>query len=90
MIIFLYLDQQNPFRTASTILKGWNFYKKNNFPDSLRAIEECKQHPEKMWYLKKNNQINPILKKYSGQPSYNMQFKSLKKNLYSKCKFRNF
>ena len=77
---FFILRPTNPFRTANTILKGWNFYKKNNFPDSLRAIEECKQHPEKMWYLKKNNQINPILKKkYSGQPSYNMQFKSLKK-----------
>ena len=33
-----------------------------------------------MWLLKKNHKITPLLKKkYFGQPSYNMQFKSLKK-----------
>jgi len=77
---FFILRPTNPFRKAKTILRGWEFYKKNNFPDSLRAIEQCKQHPEKMWIVKKNSQILPLIKKkYKNQPSYNMQFKSLKK-----------
>ena len=77
---FFILRPTNPFRTAKTILKGWKLYKKSNFPDSLRAIELSKQHPEKMWLLKNKNQIIPLInKKYNSQPSYNMQFKSLKK-----------
>ena len=76
---FFILRPTNPFRTSSTIKRAWNYYKKNNYPDSLRAVEQCKQHPEKMWIWKKNK-IIPIIKKFYGnQPSYNMQFKSLDK-----------
>tara|TARA_B100001175_G_scaffold317938_1_gene337891 strand:+ start:4204 stop:4911 length:708 start_codon:yes stop_codon:yes gene_type:complete len=77
---FFILRPTNPFRKSKTIHRAWTHFKKNKFPDSLRAIELCKQHPEKMWILKSKSKIIPLIKKrYGKQPSYNMQFKSLKK-----------
>ena len=77
---FFILRPTNPFRKSNTIKRAWKFFKKKNFPESLRALELCKQHPEKMWILDKDYRITPLItKKYGKQPSYNMQFKSLKK-----------
>ena len=76
---FFILRPTNPFRTAVTIKRAWKLFKSNKSADSLRAIEECKQHPEKMWKFK-NKFISPLFnKKYKKQPSYNMQSKVFEK-----------
>ena len=62
--------------SANTICKAWNFFKKNN-ADSLRAVENVKQHPGKMW-LKKGKYIKPLLNfTIKKQPSFNNQMKVL-------------
>lgn len=75
---FFILRPTNPFRTSNTIIKAWNFFKKNK-ADSLRAVEPCKQHPYKMWVIKKKHDYaRPLFKKkINKEPAYNNQFKSL-------------
>ena len=78
--IFFILRPTNPFRTHKTIIRAWKKFKYSyqRF-DCLRAVEQCKQHPYKMWVLKKDL-IKPFInKKKSKQPYYNMQMKSLPK-----------
>jgi CMP-N,N'-diacetyllegionaminic acid synthase len=78
--IFFILRPTNPFRTHKTIIRAWKKFKYSyqRF-DCLRAVERCKQHPYKMWILKKDL-IKPFIKKNnSKQPYYNMQMKSLPK-----------
>ena len=76
--LFFILRPTNPFRTKKTILRALKEFKKNKC-DSLRAVEQCKQHPYKMWKIK-NNKLIPFKNlKIQGQPSYNVQFKSLPK-----------
>ena len=76
---FFILRPTNPFRTYKTILKAWNIFKKNPKCESLRAIENCKQHPYKMW-IKKKQFIKPLFNKtFLKQPAYNTQFKTLPK-----------
>ena len=76
--IFSILRPTNPLRKDSTIKKAYTeFIKKKNF-DSLRAVNKCKQHPAKMWYLKEN-QLTPILKKSnkSKVPLHSQQYANL-------------
>jgi CMP-N,N'-diacetyllegionaminic acid synthase len=77
--IFSILRPTSPFRNTKTIKRAWNkFIKKKNY-DSLRAIEKCKQHPGKMWKIKKNL-IYPILKnKINKIPSHSRQYPDLPK-----------
>lgn len=76
--LFFILRPTNPFRTKQTISRAFKIFKKNKC-DSLRAVELCKQHPYKMWEIK-NNKLKPYENlKIQGQPSYNVQFKSLPK-----------
>ena len=76
---FFILRPTNPFRTSFTIKKAWNLFLKNKNSDTLRAVELCKQHPEKMWTIN-DNIMKPLKKKFYGnQPSFNMQYKSLDK-----------
>lgn len=78
---FFILRPTNPFRTEKTILKAWKKFKQSNV-ESLRAVSLCKEHPFKMWVVKKNR-ILPIFKKRKfKQPSYNCQYQSLPK-IYS-------
>lgn len=77
---FFILRPTNPFRTYKTIIRAWKLFY-NTKCESLRAVEEIKQRPEKMWILNKNY-IKPYirkLKKIDGQPQYNMQSKIFKK-----------
>ena len=76
---FSILRPTSPFRTHKTILRAWKVFKASNNFESLRAVELFKQHPFKMWSIKKK-QIQPLFKKkIKKQPAYNMQFKSLPK-----------
>ena len=76
--IFSILRPTNPLRKDKTIKKAFNlFVKKKNF-DSLRAVNKCKQHPAKMWYLKKN-QLLPILRSNYNRkvPLHSQQYANL-------------
>ena len=77
---FFILRPTNPFRTEINIKDAWNLFLKYKNYDSLRAVELCKQHPGKMWKIKKKK-ILPFLneQKINSQPSYNCQYKSLPK-----------
>lgn len=57
---FSILRPTSPFRTASTIQRAWAKFLSVDC-DSLRAIEECSQHPYKMW-LDKKPYIEPLIK----------------------------
>ena len=77
---FFILRPTNPLRSYNTICKAWNTFKKNR-ADSLRAVEDVKQHPGKMW-LKKGKFIKPLLNfTIKKQPSFNNQMKVLPKIL---------
>ena len=58
--IFSILRPTSPLRTIKTIKSAWNKFTKNKKYDSLRAVEKCKQHPGKMWIVKKNL-MKPLL-----------------------------
>ncbi len=77
---FFILRPTNPFRTEKDIKNAWNFFLKHKNCDSLRAVELCKQHPGKMWKIKKSK-ILPFWskQKINFQPLYNCQYKSLPK-----------
>jgi len=47
--IFFLLRPTNPLRTADTIKRAWEKFKRVPNADSLRAVELIKQHPGKMW-----------------------------------------
>lgn len=78
---FFILRPTNPFRTEKTILKAWKKFKQNNV-ESLRAVSLCKEHPFKMWIVKRNRLLPIFKKKNLKQPSYNCQYQSLPK-IYS-------
>mgnify|MGYP005988648939 CR=1 FL=1 len=59
--IFSILRPTNPLRKPITIKRAYNLFIKNKKFDSLRAVNQCKQHPAKMWYLKKK-QLLPVIK----------------------------
>ena len=74
---YFILRPTNPFRTHRTIIRAWKEFKKIKNIDSLRAVELCKQHPNKMWIINKKK-IIPLLKiNKKKQPLYNSQYKTL-------------
>jgi len=77
---FFILRPTSPFRTYKTIIRAWRKFC-NSKCDSLRAVEQIKQRPEKMWTLDQNY-LKPYIKKLkiiNNQPHYNMQSKVFKK-----------
>ena len=59
------------------IKTAWNKFIKNKKCDSLRAVEKCRQHPGKMWKIKKNF-MKPILyKNVRGTPYHSRQYADL-------------
>ena len=59
--IFSILRPTSPLRTVKTIKSAWKKFLKYENYDSLRAVEKCKQHPGKMWIIKKRA-MKPFLK----------------------------
>ncbi len=59
--IFFILRPTSPFRKVRTLKNAWKLFNKSK-TDSLRAVQKCKEHPGKMWKLKKNF-IQPLIKK---------------------------
>ena len=75
---FFILRPTSPLRSEKTILRAWKIF--NNFKtESLRAVEEVKQNPGKMWSVK-DKFLEPLLNyKVNNQPCYNNQSKVLRK-----------
>jgi len=46
---FAILRPTSPFRTAETIRRAFDLFRRTPDVDSLRAVEPVKQHPGKMW-----------------------------------------
>lgn len=57
---FAILRPTSPFRSKDTIRRAWKVFLESGDIDSLRAVEPCKQHPGKMWVIRRNLLI-PIL-----------------------------
>lgn len=78
--IFFILRPTSPFRTDKTIKKAWNiFFNNRKKIDSLRAVQLCKEHPGKMWMIKKNYIIPIIKSKIKGTPWHSNQYSALPK-----------
>jgi len=78
--IFFILRPTSPFRTAKTIKKAWNIFFNNRMKiDSLRAVQLCKEHPGKMWMVKKNYIVPIIKSKIKGTPWHSNQYSALPK-----------
>lgn len=76
--IFSILRPTSPLRNSKTIKRAFNYFIRNKSYDSLRAINKCKQHPAKMWLLKKKR-LFPLLKnlKNSKTPMHSQQYANL-------------
>ncbi len=66
---FSILRPTSPFRQARTINRAWEQFQKAEAVDSLRAVEKCKQHPGKMWVLKKDK-MDPLLPYSPSNPPW--------------------
>ena len=75
--VFSILRPTSPFRSSNEIKNAWKLFYKNKECDSLRAIEKCKNHPGKMWTIKKNKMIPLIPKTINGIPWHSSQYSSL-------------
>lgn len=67
---FAILRPTSPFRTADMIRRGWEQFRKSEV-HSLRAVEQVKQHPGKMWtWDGPGMPIRPLLneRRHDGTP----------------------
>ena len=76
--LFSILRPTSPIRNSKTIKRAFNFFIKNKSYDSLRAVNKCKQHPAKMWLLKKKR-LFPLLKNFKNNkiPTHSQQYANL-------------
>ena len=58
--MFSILRPTSPFRLPQTIQQACHAFSNNQWADSLRAIEKCKQHPGKMWVIR-GDRILPLI-----------------------------
>jgi CMP-N,N'-diacetyllegionaminic acid synthase len=76
---FAILRPTSPFRTAATIQRAYNQFKRSEV-HSLRAVERVKQHPGKMWWWDggAGYPIKPVLDHVdNGTPWHSMPTQSL-------------
>jgi len=75
---FAILRPTNPFRSPETIRRAWAQFVQDGKADSLRAVEECAQHPAKMWRIE-GPRMTPVLENpdRDGVPWHSSQYPSL-------------
>jgi CMP-N,N'-diacetyllegionaminic acid synthase len=75
---FALLRPTSPFRTAATIRRAWDrFVALGDRADSIRAVEPCRQHPAKTWFVE-GDLMRPVLERSDpGTPWHSMQYQSL-------------
>jgi N-acylneuraminate cytidylyltransferase len=74
---FSLLRPTSPFRTAETIRRAWSRFIAQEGVDSLRAVEQCAQHPGKMWIVD-GDRMRPLMPSAPGtQPSHSTPYQAL-------------
>lgn len=49
---FSILRPTNPFRTDDTVRRAWQLFVRHPEAHSLRAVQPCGEHPDKMWVIR--------------------------------------
>jgi N-acylneuraminate cytidylyltransferase len=70
---FSILRPTSPFRTSETIKRAYGVFH-DGLCDSIRAVELCKQHPEKMWYVTEDKLVP-----YTYNHKFSQPYQSLPK-----------
>jgi CMP-N-acetylneuraminic acid synthetase len=71
------LRPTSPFRLPGTIQRAWQAFLKEAGVDSLRAVEKCRQHPGKMWVIRRRRMVPLLPLSPPGQPWHSSQYQSL-------------
>jgi len=74
---FSILRPTSPFRQAETIRRAWREFLGQEGVDSLRAVEKCKQHPGKMWVVRRGRMLPLLPLSPAEQPWHSSQYQSL-------------
>jgi len=74
---FAILRPTSPFRTEGTIRRAWQAFREARDVDSLRAVEPCRQHPGKMWVIRRNLLIPILPYENDGIPWHSSPYQSL-------------
>lgn len=74
---FAILRPTSPFRKAETLRRAWAEFLSQNGVDSLRAVEQCKQHPGKMWIVRGRRMVPLLPLGPTEQPWHSSQYQSL-------------
>lgn len=81
---FAILRPTSPFRSALAIRNAWDWFKRQQPCDSIRAIEPCRQHPYKMWQYESDidanhNQDGRIIPFMRENSQHNQPYQALPK-----------
>jgi len=74
---FSILRPTSPFRLPETIERAWSEFSAQTGVDSLRAVEKCRQHPGKMWVVRRNRMTPLLPMGPAEQPWHSSQYPSL-------------
>ncbi|MDQ3621886.1 MAG: acylneuraminate cytidylyltransferase family protein [Verrucomicrobiota bacterium] len=74
---FSILRPTSPFRKPETIQRAWGEFTAEDGVDSLRAVEKCKQHPGKMWVVRRRRMLPLLSLGPASQPWHSSQYPSL-------------
>jgi len=74
---FSILRPTSPFRLPGTIQRASNEFLAQEGVDSLRAVEKCRQHPGKMWVVRRNRMTPLLPMGPAEQPWHSSQYPSL-------------
>jgi CMP-N-acetylneuraminic acid synthetase len=74
---FSILRPTSPFRKPETIRRAWKEFLAEEGVDSLRAVEECQQHPGKMWVVRGKRMMPLLPLSPPEQPWHSSQYQSL-------------
>ena len=74
---FSLLRPTSPFRQPITINRAWQAFLSEEGIDSLRAVEKCRQHPGKMWVVRRKRMMPLLPLSPEDQPWHSSQYQSL-------------
>jgi CMP-N-acetylneuraminic acid synthetase len=74
---FSILRPTSPFRLPQTIQRAWQAFLTEEGIDSLRAVEKCRQHPGKMWVIRRRRMMPLLPLSPPEQPWHSSQYQSL-------------
>lgn len=74
---FSILRPTSPFRKAETVRRAWKEFLSEEGVDSLRAVEKCRQHPAKMWVVRRHRMMPLIPFGPVEQPWHSSQYPTL-------------